>query len=71
MQDKDLYTLALLRYKEENPNIDFEKMFSIDWNLCKDYKLKTIIIAKAIQNHTLVEDTELYKNHFARIKKNQ
>ena len=71
MQDKDLYTLALLRYKEENPNINQEEMFSIDWNLCKDYKLKTIIIAKAIQNHMLVENTEMYKKHFSKIKRNQ
>ena len=71
MQDKDLYTLALLRYKEENPNINPEEMFSIDWNLCKDYKLKTIIIAKAIQNHMLVENTEMYKKHFSKIKRNQ
>ena len=64
MQDKDLYILALLRYKEENPYVDVEKTFSIEWNLCTDYKLKTIIVAKAIQQHMLIEDTELYEEHF-------
>ena len=60
MSDKDLYTLALLRYKEENPNIDADKMFSMDWNLNQDYKLKTIIIAEAIKNHVSVQETELH-----------
>lgn len=69
MQDKDLYTLALIRYQEEHPDIDYNDMFSVDWNLNKDYKLKTIIVAKAIKNHTLVEETELYQKHFTRIRR--
>ena len=64
MEDKDLYTLALLRYKDENPNIDIDNSFTLDWILSKDYKLKTTIIAKAIQKHTLIEDTELYQENF-------
>ena len=32
--DKDLYTLAVLSYKKENPNLD--NLFSSDWNLNKD-----------------------------------
>ena len=59
--DKDLYTLAVLRYKEENPNLDLDNLFSSDWNLNKNYKLKIEIIAEAIQKHILVEDTDLYK----------
>ena len=64
MEDKDLYTLALLRYKDENPNIDINNSFTTNWVLSKDYRLKTIIIAKAIKNHVLIEDTELYQEHF-------
>ena len=64
MQDKDLYTLAVLRYKEENPSVDEDNLFTPKWNLSKDYRLKTIIIAKAIQEHVLVEDTTLYQEHF-------
>lgn len=26
--DKDLYTIAVLRYKYENPNLDFNNLFS-------------------------------------------
>jgi hypothetical protein len=64
MEDKDIYTIALMRYKEENPNIDEDNMFTADWVLSKNYKLKTIIIAEAITNHTTVEQTETYKNEF-------
>ena len=69
MRDKDLYTLALLRYKEENPDIDLNMIFSSTWNLNKNYKLKTSIITNAIMNHVMIEDTELYKKHFSKIKK--
>ncbi len=70
-KDKDLYTIAVLRYKEENPNLNFDDMFSMEWNLSKDYHLKTIIIAQAIQNHVLIEDTELYKNNFEKHEEKQ
>lgn len=59
--DKELYTLAVLRYKEENPNLNAYNLFSSDWNLCKDYSLKIKIIAEAIKKHIFVEETELYK----------
>lgn len=68
ISDKELYTIAVLRYKDENPNLS-DDMFSIEWNLCKDYPLKTNIIAEAIQNKVLVEDTETYKKVF--VKKNR
>lgn len=64
MEDKDIYTIALMRYKEENPNLDEDNMFTTDWVLSKNYKLKTIIIAEAIKNHTTVEETETYKKEF-------
>ena len=68
ISDKELYTIAVLRYKDENPNLS-DDIFSIEWNLCKDYSLKTNIIAEAIQNKVLVEDTETYKKVF--VKKNR
>ena len=66
MQDKDLYTIAVMRYKEENPNIDENNLFSMNWELSRDYKLKTIIIAEAIKNHTTIEQTETYKKQFVK-----
>lgn len=63
-RDKDLYTLAVMRYKEENPNIDVYSSFTDDWNISKNYNLKTTIIADAINNHVLIENTELYKENF-------
>lgn len=64
--DKDLYTLAVLSYKKENPNLDLDNLFSSDWNLNKDYKLKVEIIAEAIQKGILVEDTDTYKQVFVK-----
>ncbi len=62
--DKELYTIAVLRYKEENPILNAYNLFSNIWNLCNDYSLKISIIAEAIQKHILVEETELYKKTF-------
>ena len=61
--DKQLYTIAVMRYKEENPNLG-NNLFSTEWNISKDYRLKTIIISEAIKNHILVEATDLYKENF-------
>lgn len=63
-KDKMLYTLAVMRYKEENPNIDFNELFTDNWNISRDYHLKNIIIAEAIQNKVLVNQTNLYKKYF-------
>lgn len=68
MQDKDLYTIAVMRYKEENPNIKDEYLFPMDFNLSSNYHLKVDIIAEAIQKKILVVDTELYKNNFIKNK---
>ena len=64
MQDKDLYTIAVMRYKEENPNIKGEDLFPMDFNISSNYHLKVEIIAEAMQKKILVVDTELYKNYF-------
>ena len=62
--DKDLYTLAVMRYKERFPNVDENDLFSLDWNMYKNYKLKNYILAEAIKNDVTVEETETYKNTF-------
>ncbi len=63
-RDKDLYTIAVMRYKEEFPNIDIYNSFTDEWNISKNYNLKTVIIADAIKNHNYIEDTKLYKENF-------
>ena len=63
-KDKKLYTLAVMRYKEEFPNIDVYNSFTDEWNLSKNYNLKVVIIADAIKNHISIEDTKLYKENF-------
>lgn len=65
MEDKDLYVIAVLRYKEENPKIDEIALFPTDWNLNNNYHLKVEIIAEAIKKHVLIKDTELYQKFFA------
>ena len=66
MQDKDLYVIAVLRYKEANPNLTTEELFPFDWNSNSNYHLKIEIIAEAIQNHILIKDTKLYQEGFAK-----
>ena len=53
MQDKDLYVIAVMRYKEENPDLTEEELFPYDWNLNSNYHLKIEIIAEAIKNGVL------------------
>ena len=64
MQDEDLYVIAELRYRDENPNLTDDDLFPNDWYLSNDYHLKIEIIAKAIINKVLIKDTELYQNKF-------
>ena len=63
-KDKELFTLAIMRYTTENPNSRDDSL-SLDWNLSPNYKLKSIIVADAIEKNILIEETELYKKHFA------
>ena len=62
--DKDLYTLAVMRYKELFPDVDDSKLFAVEWDLYKNYKLKNYILAEAIKNNVPVEETETYKETF-------
>ena len=65
MQDKELYVIAVMRYKETNPNLTDEELFPLDWNLNNNYHLKIEIISEAIRNCVLIKETDLYKNSFA------
>ena len=65
MQDKELYVIALMRYKEANPGLTDEELFPFDWNLSSNYHLKIEIIAEAIISGVLIKETDLYKNSFA------
>ena len=65
MQDKDLYVIAVMRYKEVNPDLTDEELFPFDWNLSSNYHLRNEIIAEAIVKGVLVNETDLYKNSFA------
>ena len=69
--DKILYNLAVLRYKEINSKFDDKELFPSDFYLSKDYHLKVEIIAEAIQKNILVEDTNGYKNNFEKLKTNR
>ena len=40
MEDKDLYVIAVMRYKEENPDLDMDNLFPMNWNSSDDYHLK-------------------------------
>lgn len=63
ISDEDLYAIAVLRYKEEFPDLD-EHTFGIDWTMSGDYHRKVIILAEAIRQHVPVEETEMYKEFF-------
>lgn len=66
MQDKELYVIAVMRYKETNSDLTDEELFPFDWNLSSNYHLKTEIIAEAIRSGVLIKETDLYRNSFAR-----
>ena len=63
-QDLNLYIIAELRYKKEHLNENKESIFPVDWYSSRNYKLKTEIIAEAIKNKTIIENTNLYHDKF-------
>jgi hypothetical protein len=58
--DYQLYVLAELSYKKEHPEINEEDLFPKDWYSTRNYKLKSEIIAKALNNNILIEQVEEY-----------
>jgi hypothetical protein len=58
--DYKLYVLAELSYKKEHPEINEEDLFPKDWYSTRNYKLKSEIIAKALNNNILIEQVEEY-----------
>ena len=63
MEDLDykLYVLAELSYKKEHPGVKEETLFPLDWYSISDYKLRNEIIAEAIREKKLIEETQKYK----------
>ncbi len=68
MQDnknyRQLYIIAEMRYKDDNPTVDSNNLFPLGWHLNDDYKLKILIIAEALEKHILISNTDLYKANF-------
>ena len=69
-KDKQLYILAVLKYKKQHSNLTDDILFSKEWTLNDNYHLKTLIIAEAIKNNLLIEETSSYKKIFLNNDKN-
>ncbi len=67
--DYKLYVLAELNYKKEHPELKEDNLFPLDWYSNNNYKLKTEIIAEAINNKKLIEDVQKYQDIQEGIKK--
>ena len=59
--DYDLYVLAEISYKKAFNLESEENLFPEGWYSSNNYKLKTEILAEAIDNNTLIEETPMYK----------
>ena len=60
--DYNLYVLAELSYRNQHSN---EKdIFPNDWYSMQDYKYKVEILAEAIANKKIIEETYLYQTRY-------
>jgi hypothetical protein len=59
--DYKLYVLAELSYKKEHPDIEEDELYPQDWYSFNNYKLKNEIIAEAIRNKQLIQETPKYQ----------
>ena len=59
--DYKLYVIAELSYKKEHPELKEEQLFPVGWYSNNNYKLKSEIIAEAIKNKVLIENTKKYE----------
>ncbi len=59
--DHKLYVLAELNYAESHLEIDSEEIYPLNWYNSSNYKLKTEIIAEALEKNILIEETDLFK----------
>lgn len=64
LEVKDIYTLAIMKYEEDNNDLTEEFLYPKDWDNSLDYILKANILAEAIDKHILIQDTELYNSSF-------
>ena len=62
MDDYKDYILAELSYKKEHPELSEEELFPLIWDESRDYKLKTYIIMKAIENKKLITEIEEFES---------
>ena len=69
--DYKLYVLAELSYKKAHPEIKEDDLFPLDWYSNNNYKLKTEIIAEAIKEKKLIEETSKYQGIIEGLKKSQ
>lgn len=66
--DYKLYVLAELNYKKAHPGMSEEELYPTDWFSINNYKLKSEIIAEAIKENVLVQDTKRYQSRQEYIK---
>lgn len=69
--DYRLYVLAEINYKKAHPEIKEDDLFPIDWYNSNNYKLKNEIIAEAIKEKKLIEETSKYQYLIEGIRKSQ
>lgn len=59
--DYKLYVIAELNYIKSHPDIPSEQLFPNDWYSFGNYKMKSEIIAEALQKQELIINTERYQ----------
>ena len=59
--DYDLYVLAEINYQDNNKLQTDKILFPEGWYSMNNYKLKTEILAQALENNLLIKDTPIYK----------
>ena len=64
--DYDLYVLAELAYKNEHLDLNEEDLYPNNWYSTNDYKAKNEIIASALKEGKLIENTDKYKEYIGK-----
>ena len=57
----DLYVLSELCYKKKHPGMSDEELFPHDWYSFLNYRTKIDVIAEALKNNILIEQTKKYQ----------
>ena len=64
--DYDLYVLAELAYKKEHLDLKEDDLYPRGWYSTTNYKEKNELIANAIKEGKLIENTDKYKEYVLR-----